>query len=187
MVPSSRAGGCQQHPPGRGALELTPAALWLAWLWLPRSSSGSAQPVGGSRCLAQIPKSSRGAAALLLLQAGLALEPAPFPQTPLAPLWLVQGDPLLCPSEPMKSFLIGDILWGMAVALHVAWRVAGQGAMLYKYLLGCAACRAWRVPPSSWVQGMLPERGPRTPLGTATIEAPSCALPSRNSVLWGLG
>lgn len=78
-----------------------------------------------------------------------------------------------CPSESMKSFLIRDIPWGMAVALHVAWRacgtLAGRGAMLYKYLLGCAACWAWRVPPASWVQGMLLERGPSTPLGINTF------------------
>lgn len=83
-----------------------------------------------------------------------------------------------CPSKPMKSSLIRDIPWGMAVALHVAWRVwdpglAGQGAVLNKYLLGCATCRAWRVPPSIWVEGMLPERGPRTPLGIGTTEMPS--------------
>lgn len=80
-----------------------------------------------------------------------------------------------CPSEPMNSFLIRDIPWGTAVALHVAWRVwdpglAGQGAVLYKCLLGCTACRTWRVPPSIWVQGMLLERGPGTPLGSAPLK-----------------
>lgn len=58
--------------------------------------------------------------------------------------------------------------------------------MLYKYLLGYAVCRAWRVPASSWVQGMVPERGLRTPLGTDPIEALSvhCLLAIPSFGVW---
>lgn len=94
VVPSGGAGGCQQHPPGRDALELAPAMLWLAWLWLPHSYLSSEQPGGGSRCLAQLPESGGGAAALLSCsEQDWRWRSAPFPQTPLAQLWPVLPDP----------------------------------------------------------------------------------------------
>lgn len=112
MAPSSGIGGCQQHRLGRDALELAPAALRLAWLWLPHSYLSSAQPGGGSRCLAQLPKSGRGAAALLSCsEHDWRWHSAPFPRTPLTQLWPVWPDP----SPPSRQTREVISRWGHPV------------------------------------------------------------------------
>lgn len=77
-----------------------------------------------------------------------------------------------CPSEPMKSFLIRDIPWGMAVALHVAWRVCGMLAWLAREQ--CCINICWAAPCAGLGE-FLPPAGYR---GCSQKGAPGPCWPS---------
>lgn len=203
MAPSSGVGGCQQHRPERDALELAPAVLRLAWLRLPHSYLSSAQPGGGSRCLAQLPKSGRGAAALLSCsEHDWRWRSAPFPRTLLTRLWPVWPDP----SPPSRQTREVISRWGHPMGHgHGPARgpacvrgpsPAGQGGgggaagevVLDKYLLHCAVCRgsAGFLPPAGdggWSQkGALKPRWAPPP-----SKRPSSVLCSSQLFILGFG